>query len=265
MRKSKSRTLPVNTLAPSWRACKNTRASLTNRRSCPSPLGRLLNRKSRPANTPACPQIATSGAWSRCAGMSSTVAPTVSRTAFVEPCFGSSRPKACVNSDKQTEEWWHIGLGVNEVQVCLDALEYTDLDAFLLAGRYTLLDHAGARPLVEACRMRGASLVVGGVFNSGILATGPVEGALYDYQPATADILQRTARIQAVCLEFDIDLPTAALQFVLASDAVSSVLLGVSSERNLARNLSGFRTALPRELWDALVDRELIQGWTRPA
>lgn len=158
-----------------------------------------------------------------------------------------------------------IGLGVNEVQVCLDALEYTDLDAFLLAGRYTLLDHAGARPLVEACRMRGASLVVGGVFNSGILATGPVEGALYDYQPATADILQRTARIQAVCLEFDIDLPTAALQFVLASDAVSSVLLGVSSERNLARNLSGFRTALPRELWDALVDRELIQGWTRPA
>lgn len=158
-----------------------------------------------------------------------------------------------------------IGLGVNEVQVCLDALEYADLDAFLLAGRYTLLDHAGARPLVEACRLRGASLVVGGVFNSGILATGPVPGALYDYKPAPAEILNRTAQIQAVCVEFDVALSAAALQFALVSDAVSSVLLGVSSELNLSRNLSGFHTALPNEFWDALVNRGLLQDWTRPA
>lgn len=158
-----------------------------------------------------------------------------------------------------------IGLGVNEVQVCLDALEYADLDAFLIAGRYTLLDHAGARPLVEACRHRGASLVVGGIFNSGILATGPAPGALFDYKPASAEILSRTAQIQAVCVEFNIPLPTAAMQFALASDAVSSVLLGVSSEQNLSRNQSGFQTTLPNEFWDALVDQGLMQNWTRPA
>ncbi|ODT66433.1 MAG: pyridoxal 4-dehydrogenase [Pelagibacterium sp. SCN 63-23] len=157
-----------------------------------------------------------------------------------------------------------IGLGVNEVRVCLDALEYADLDAFLIAGRYTLLDHAGARPLIEACRVHGASLVVGGVFNSGILATGPVPGAVFDYEPASDEILHRTAQIQAVCREFNIDLPTAALQFALAGEVVSSVLLGVSSERNLSRNQTGFHTALPNEFWDTLVDRGMIQDWTRP-
>ncbi|HEY8577786.1 MAG TPA: aldo/keto reductase [Devosia sp.] len=142
-----------------------------------------------------------------------------------------------------------IGLGVNEVQVCLDALEHADLDCFLLAGRYSLLDHAGAAPLLDACRQRGASLVVGGVFNSGILATGPKPGAMFNYAPASEEILSRARRIEQVCQAHNVPLATAALHFPFRSDVVASVLLGVSNTRNLERNLSGLSAEIPKELW----------------
>lgn len=151
-----------------------------------------------------------------------------------------------------------IGLGVNEVQACLDALDHADLDCFLLAGRYTLLDHAQATPLLQACTARGASLVIGGVFNSGILATGPVPGALFNYAPAPDEMLERTRRIEMVCKDFGIPLAAAALQFPLASDAVSSVLLGVSNIRNLERNLDGFDVPIPPAFWEALQSNGLL-------
>lgn len=151
-----------------------------------------------------------------------------------------------------------IGLGVNEVQVCLDALDHADLDCFLLAGRYSLLDHQGAAPLIDACRSRGASLVIGGVFNSGILATGPIEGAMYDYAPAPPHILERTRRLQQVCEAHGVSLAAAALQFPLRSEVVASVLLGVSSARNLSRNLEGLNAAIPDGLWDELAAEKLL-------
>jgi D-threo-aldose 1-dehydrogenase len=151
-----------------------------------------------------------------------------------------------------------IGLGVNEVDVCLAALEHADLDCFLLAGRYSVLDHAGAAPLLAACRQRGARLIVGGVFNSGILATGPRPGAMFNYAPASPEILARTQRIEQICLSHGVPLASAALQFPLHSDMVASVLLGVSNQRNLERNLEGLAAKVPDQLWRDLEAQGLL-------
>lgn len=152
-----------------------------------------------------------------------------------------------------------IGLGVNEVEVCLDALEHADLDCFLLAGRYSLLDHGTAAPLIEACRQRGARLVVGGVFNSGILATGPRPGAMFNYAPATGPVLERARHLERICAAHGVPLATAALQFPLRNDAVASVLLGVSNPRNLERNLNGLATEIPSQLWADLEAEGLLE------
>lgn len=151
-----------------------------------------------------------------------------------------------------------IGLGVNEVQVCMDALDHADLDCFLLAGRYSLLDHQDAAPLLEACRQRGASLIIGGVFNSGILATGPKPGAMFNYAPAPQHILDRAKALENICKGHNVQLSSAALQFPLASDAVASVLLGVSSISNLERNIEGLKAPIPDQLWSDLVEQGLL-------
>ena len=151
-----------------------------------------------------------------------------------------------------------IGLGVNEVQVCLDALEHADLDCFLLAGRYSLLDHDSAAPLLDACRRRGASLIIGGVFNSGILATGPKPGAMFNYAPASDEIIARAQRLERICQDHGVALSTAALQFPLRNEVVASVLLGVSSQRNLDRNLEGLAAHIPDQLWSDLASEGLL-------
>ena len=116
-----------------------------------------------------------------------------------------------------------IGVGVNEWEVCHAALEERDFDCFLLAGRYTLLEQASLDKFLPLCEERGAAVVVGGGFNSGILATGAVDGAKYNYAPAPADIMDRVKKIEAVCAEHDVPLPAAALQFVVPLTVVDGV------------------------------------------
>ncbi|MCX5493321.1 aldo/keto reductase [Kaistia dalseonensis] len=157
-----------------------------------------------------------------------------------------------------------IGLGVNEVEVCLRALDHADLDAFLLAGRFTLLEQEAARPLIAACLARGASLVIGGVFNSGILATGPVPGAHYNYAEPPAEIVERVRRLQAVCARHDVPLAAAAQRFPLSNPAVASVLLGVSNKRNLDRNLASMDVVIPDALWADLVAEGLLAADLAP-
>ena len=130
------------------------------------------------------------------------------------------------------------GLGVNEVPVCLDVLREADLDCILLAGRYTLLDRSAVAELLPLCEKKQTSLVVGGVFNSGILATGPVEGAHFDYMPATDDIRQKVAAMDAVARGMNVPLAAPAMQFPLASQQVASVLLGTAKPQSLARNMA---------------------------
>ncbi|TIM27042.1 MAG: aldo/keto reductase [Mesorhizobium sp.] len=130
-----------------------------------------------------------------------------------------------------------FGLGVNEVQICLDVLRQAPLDCILLASRYSLLDRTAEAELLPLCRQRQTSLIIGGVFNSGILATGPVPGAHFDYLPATEDILDRVGAMEKIATEGGYPLAAAAFQFPLHEPVVASVLTGTAKPANLERNL----------------------------
>ncbi len=151
-----------------------------------------------------------------------------------------------------------IGVGVNEWEVCQAALEARDFDCFLLAGRYTLLEQESARTFLPMCVERGAAVVVGGGFNSGILATGAREGAKYNYAPAPADVMARVARIEAVCAAHDVPLPAAALQFVVAHPAVASFCAGTRTVEQMERNLAWFSHPVPADFWAELREERLI-------
>jgi D-threo-aldose 1-dehydrogenase len=154
------------------------------------------------------------------------------------------------------------GLGVNDVGICLDVLERADIDVILLAGRYTLLDQSALGELFPLCLQRGVDIVAGGVFNSGILATGtrPDDGGspYYDYAPASADVIARTARIEAQCAEFGVPLAAAALQFPRAHPAVTCVLTGVRSVAELQQNLELTELPLPSTFWKSLREHGLL-------
>ncbi len=145
-----------------------------------------------------------------------------------------------------------IGLGVNEVEICLEILSKCDLDLILLAGRHTLLDRSAAVSLLPLCQTRGVGIVIGGVFNSGILATGPIDGAHYNYAPASRQILDQTAALQQICAAYGVSLSEAALQFPGRHPAVVSTLIGTSKPGYIARNLAGLARPLPLALWAEL-------------
>jgi len=131
-----------------------------------------------------------------------------------------------------------FGLGVNEVPVCLEVMRRADIDCILLAGRYTLLDRSAVAELLPLCEKKQTSLVVGGVFNSGILATGPVEGAHFDYMPATEDTRQKVGAMEAVARGMNVPLAAPAMQFPLSHPMVASVLLGTAKPESLTRNMA---------------------------
>lgn len=147
------------------------------------------------------------------------------------------------------------GLGVNRVEPCEMALQQADPDGFLIAGRYTLLDHADAlRTLMPASTARGLGIVVGGPYNSGILAGG----THYEYQQATPEILARVDALRAVCAEFNVDIRAAALQFSLAHPAVAAVIPGASQPSRIAENLALVDAEIPAAFWQALRTRGLV-------
>jgi D-threo-aldose 1-dehydrogenase len=152
-----------------------------------------------------------------------------------------------------------VGLGVNEWQPCYDALLRHDLDAFLLAGRYTLLEQDSLDPFLALCAERGAGVIVGGGFNSGILATGAVPGAKYNYSPAPEDVMARVRKIEAVCAEFDVALPAAALQFVTAHPAVPTFCAGTRNVEQLEQNVAWLEAPIPGDFWRALKARGLLR------
>lgn len=129
------------------------------------------------------------------------------------------------------------GLGVNEVEVCMDVIAHSHIDCILLAGRYSLLDRSAQRGLLDECRSKKISLVIGGVFNSGILATGPVPGANFDYGPASEDVLQRVRSMETLAERYSVPLAAAALQFPLREPAVANVLIGTAKAASLSRNM----------------------------
>ena len=152
-----------------------------------------------------------------------------------------------------------IGLGANDVTVVLQVLAEADLDALMLAGRYSLLDHAALPELLPLCMARGVRVALGGVFNSGILATGTRGGAAtFNYAPAAREWLERTARIEAVCDTFAVPLRAAALQFPLAHPAVDIVMLGARKAAEWEDAQAMLRHPVPPEFWAALRAQGLI-------
>jgi Predicted oxidoreductases (related to aryl-alcohol dehydrogenases) len=152
-----------------------------------------------------------------------------------------------------------IGVGVNEWEVCHEALKQRDFDGFLLAGRYTLLEQDALNEFLPLCEERGASVVVGGGFNSGILATGARPGAKYNYAPAPEEIMTRVAKIEEVCADHGVPLAAAALQFVVAHPAVASFCAGTRTVGQLEHNLTWMNHPIPAEFWTTLKDRGLLR------
>ena len=138
-----------------------------------------------------------------------------------------------------------FGLGVNENEVCIDIMAEADIDVILLAGRLTLLDRSAEERLVPLCREKNVSLVLGGIFNSGILATGPVPGAHYDYGPAPDDVLKRVGELQEHASAASVGLAHAALRFALTHPMAASVLIGTAKVSSLDRNLDAAEAPWP--------------------
>ncbi|MFQ5624432.1 MAG: aldo/keto reductase, partial [Paracoccaceae bacterium] len=151
-----------------------------------------------------------------------------------------------------------FGGGINEWEPCQALAQRGDFDLFLLAGRYTLLEQASLETFLPLCEERGIGIVVGGPYNSGILATGPVEGAFYNYDPAPPDILERVRRIEAVCRDHGVPLIEAAFQFVLCHPAVVSVIPGGQSVAQMQSNRRIAEAEVPPALWKDLKARGLI-------
>jgi D-threo-aldose 1-dehydrogenase len=152
-----------------------------------------------------------------------------------------------------------IGVGVNEWEVCHEALKQRDFDCFLLAGRYTLLEQDALDAFLPLCEERGAAVVVGGGFNSGILATGAVPGAKYNYAPAPREVMEKVAKIEAVCRDYDVPLGAAALQFVVAHPAVPSFCAGTRTVQQLEQNLAWFSHPIPGDFWATLKRQGLLR------
>lgn len=153
-----------------------------------------------------------------------------------------------------------IGAGVNEIQACEDLARAGDFDCFLLAGRYTLLEQAALDTLLPWCQERGQSLLIGGPYNAGILATGAVPGAYYNYAPASPEILERVRRIEAVCARHQVRLATAALRFPLGHPSVATVIPGARTPEEVAQNQAIFEAPVPDELWSELKHEGLLRA-----
>jgi D-threo-aldose 1-dehydrogenase len=147
-----------------------------------------------------------------------------------------------------------IGIGVNEREVLLEALEWGEWDAFLLAGRYTLLEQGPLDDLLPLCLARGTSIVVGGPLNSGILAGRDT----WNYRTAPPDVIARVDAIRAVCDSHGVPLPAAALQFPLAHPAVAAIIPGPRDAEEFDANVGLLQYPIPAALWDDLRQAKLL-------
>ncbi len=144
-----------------------------------------------------------------------------------------------------------IGAGMNQSRIPTRFVRETDVNAILLAGRYTLLDQSGNEDLLPACLERGASVVIGGVYNSGLLAD-PKPGATYDYAEAPPELVKRAQELGEICASHGVPLKAAAIQFPLAHPAVATILTGARSVDELDENITMMEYEIPDALWSDL-------------
>lgn len=149
-----------------------------------------------------------------------------------------------------------IGLGVNEIAICLEVLAAVDLDVILLAGRYTLVEQAPLDDLLPLCSARGVKIIIGGPYNSGVLAGNPH----YNYGAVPPAIAARVHAIDAVCARHGVPLAAAALQFPLAHPAVVSVIPGARSAAEISASIAGMAHPIPAAMWAEMLDEGLIRA-----
>lgn len=145
-----------------------------------------------------------------------------------------------------------FGLGVNEWEVIRDALEETDLDCCMLAGRYSLLDRDAEQTFLPLAQKRGVALALGGVYNSGILAKPKDGRRKFNYADAPAEIVARVEALRSVCDDYDVPLAAAAIRFPMRHEAVTCVVIGAKTPEQLQQNVDWFGTDLPDALWSDL-------------
>jgi D-threo-aldose 1-dehydrogenase len=181
--------------------------------------------------------------------------------AAIERCFRqleNGGGRRALQELKSAGEIKGYGAGINEGPMIGRFLERIDLDFFLVAMPYTLLDQAPLDDGFPRCAERGIGIVIGSPYASGILATGPVAGARYNYAPASSEILEKTRRIEAVCRRHGVPLPAAALQFPLGHPAVAALIPGAAAPAEVERNLVHVRTAITTDLWAELKAEGLL-------
>ena len=152
-----------------------------------------------------------------------------------------------------------FGAGINEWEVAKHLAERGDFDLFLLAGRYTLLEQEALQSFLPLCQKRGIGIVLGAPYNSGILATGAVPGAYYNYEEAPKPIADRVNRIEAVCKSHGVRLIEAALHFVLEHPSVVSVIPGGQRVAEVESNGSLLDKDIPASLWADLKAEGLLR------
>ena len=150
-----------------------------------------------------------------------------------------------------------VSAGMNQWEMLSKFLDHGDFDCFLLAGRYTLLDQSSLAELLPKCLKHGTSIVIGGVYNSGILAN-PVPGTTYNYVEAPQDLIDRALAMDVICQRHGVPLKAAALQFPLGHPSVATVLTGVRSREEWQENLRLFELEIPRDLWLELREESMV-------
>jgi D-threo-aldose 1-dehydrogenase len=164
---------------------------------------------------------------------------------------GAARALTRLREEGVIRAW---GFGVNVIEPCLLALERADPDLFLVAGRYTLLDHTALPTLLPACEARGVHVVIGGPYNSGLLAGGTT----FNYEAAKPEIVGRARAIAAACAKYGVDLKAAALQFCAAHPAVAAVIPGPRTPEEVTQNAAAMVQPIPDALWADLKSAGLL-------
>ena len=150
-----------------------------------------------------------------------------------------------------------VGVGMNHAPLIEWFVARADLDVILVAGRYSLLDARAGVSLLPECQRRGVSVLVGGVFNGGILAA-PRPGATYDYKPPPGEVLDRVSRLQAACARYGLPLAAVAVQFVLRHPAVAAAVIGARSPAEIIQDAGYLGAAVPEQLYEELARDGLI-------
>lgn len=151
-----------------------------------------------------------------------------------------------------------FGIGINEADMAARFLCDCDLDVVLLAGRYSLLEQPALDNFLPMAEARNVGVILGGVFNSGILATGAVEGARYNYAPAPPEVLEKVRKLEEACGRYDVPLRQAAIRFVFGHPVVSAVVLGAARPSEVAAQVQDMQATIPAGLWTELRNAELI-------